>query len=253
MKTFWQNKKSDIYIELYDDFAAHLKTKDEIEFFKKFFTKNQRIIEFGCGTGRTLIPLLEAGYKVEGLDISSGMLKHLKQKLDKKSLKTRVHNEDLVRFSLKDKFDGGILSQRTLNFIADQDDQKKALMNINKCLKKGAFLVINLMPARKDDFKSIQKKLKKNGEFKNSKTGNKVEFWGSWIPDSVKQTWDFVDEFREKNNRASTKMKMRVIFEIEMENLLKKCGFETVNIYGGWDKDKYDAKSKDLIFVAKKA
>lgn len=195
--TFWTKNKTDIYIELYDDFASSLKTNEEISFLKKIFDK------------------------------------------------------DLVNFSLPTKFDGAILSQRTLNFIADANNKKKSLKNIAKVLKKDSILVINLMPARPGDFAQIQKTLKKTETFKNSATGNMVEYWKNWIPNPMEQIWDFTNEFREGNKKASTRMKMRIIFESEMKILLELYGFKTLNIYGNWKKDKYDANSSDLIFVVK--
>lgn len=250
--SFWQSNKSDIYIKLYDDFASSLKTKYELDFIKNIFKKNQKIIEFGCGTGRTLIPLLKSGYKISGLDISKGMIKHLRQKLKKEGIKTQIYNKNLINFSFGTKFNGGILSQRTLNFITEEKEQRKALENIAKVLKKGSILLINLMPARPNDFAQTQIKLKKTEKFKNSRTGNIVEFWENWIPNPMEQTWSFTNEFREGKKKVSTKMTMRAIFESEMKNLLELCGFKTLRTYGNWKKRKYDAKSSDLIIVAKK-
>ena len=185
---------------MYDDFASSLKTQTEINFLKNIFNKNQKIIEFGCGTGRTLVPLLKNGYKISGLDISKGMLKHLNRKLKEKGLKTQIYNKNLVNFSLRTKFEGGILSQRTLNFITGEKEQRKALENIAKVFKKGATLVINLMPARPDDFASVQKTLKKTETFFNSSTKKKVEFWESWVPNPREQIWSLENEFLERTN-----------------------------------------------------
>lgn len=249
---FWNDSKSEIYIKLYDDLAAKLKTNKELSFYKKYFTKDQRLIEFGCGSGRILIPLLEKGFDLSGLDISKGMLKHLRPKLKQRKLTTKIFNKDLTNFSLKTKFDGGILSQRTLNFITTQNGQKKALINISKTLKEGSILIINLMPARVSDFSSVQKDLVRTGTFKNSQTGNEVEFWESWIPNRSTQTWNFVNEFRESGNKINTKMKMRTVFVPEMKTLLKSCGFKIVDIFGDWEGEPYTEKSKNLIFVVRK-
>jgi len=252
MKNFWQNDKTDIYIKLYDDFAGNLKTKEELAFLKKQFSKEQKIIEFGCGTGRTLVPLIKAGYRISGLDFSKGMTGILKKKLSASGLSTPVFNKDLTKFSLKEKYDGGMLSQRTLNFITTPEGQRKALVNISKTLKKGSILIINLMPARPDDFSRKQVKLKKTGTFKNSSTGNKVEYWENWLPDPMSQTWNFINRFVEKNKSISTDIKMRIIFETEMKNLLELCGFKTLKVLGNWKGEKYASKSKDMIFIAKK-
>lgn len=252
--TFWQNNKADMYIQLYDEIAANLKTDAEIKFIKQYFKKTDSIIELGCGTGRTLIPLFELEYNISGLDFSKNMLDILRQKIKTKKIASpHLLQKDLTKFSLNKKYDGAILSQRTLNFIIKPENQRKAIINIAKILKKDATLIINLMPGRPDDFSKSQVKIKKTETVINSKTGKKVHLYENWIPDPMKQTWSFINQFKEGKNKTETKMVMRVIFEQEMKYLLEACGFTTKAVYGDWNKNPYTAESRHLIFVAKKA
>ena len=48
---------------------------------------NQTIADFGCGTGRTLIPLSEQGHRVVGVDLSQEMLSRF---LDKAHLRLQI-------------------------------------------------------------------------------------------------------------------------------------------------------------------
>jgi ubiquinone/menaquinone biosynthesis C-methylase UbiE len=249
---FWKNQRQNIYTQHYNDMAHSLKTKQEIEFFSQIFHPKQPIIEFGCGSGRTLIPLLKKGFQIQGLDISEAMLQQTKEKLKKENVDTKLYHKDLTDFTINSKFEGAILSQRTLNFITEPQRQKKALENIAQILKKDATLVINLMPARPDDFAQSQKTFKKTGSFENTETKKTVEIWQQWIPHPMEQLWEMTDEFREASQKKSVTMTMRIIFENEMKNLLEVCGFQTLNIYGNWDKKPYTEKATDLIFVAKR-
>src|SRR3989338_6198252 len=47
---------------------------------------NQRVLDIGCGFGRTTLPLLEIGCKVTALDISRPTLELLKKKVKRRSL-----------------------------------------------------------------------------------------------------------------------------------------------------------------------
>lgn len=254
-KDFWSQPHTNIYVELYDDYARDLKTTAEITFIKQHFQKQQHLIEFGCGTGRTLIPLLQSGFHIDGLDLSAPMLKKLRQKMIGQNIATTLLQQDLTKTYVSKKYDGAILSQRTLNFIGASHGalgQRRALMNVAASLKKNAMVIINLAPGRPEDFADAQIKLIKTGTFQNSQTGNLVEFWENWMPRSTEQIWDFTNEFREGKNKSRVAMSMRIIFPSELMYLLELTGFEVIKMYGGWDKSPVKRISKDLIITARK-
>ena len=41
-----------------------------------------KILDIGCGTGKDLVPILHAGYRVVGVDLSSGMLVHARKAME---------------------------------------------------------------------------------------------------------------------------------------------------------------------------
>lgn len=272
---FWGQTQSDLYSYYYDSLSQPLQTAAEIKFLSHIFTKKQKLIELGCGSGRTLIPLLQKGYRINGLDLSQSMLAQLRQKLLSVKNTSRLFHQDLTKLSLKDKYDGANLSQRTLNFITDPNKQQKALTNISRILKPGARLIINLCPCKPCSVCKSQPQLIKSENFKftihpnKSRSGkNKkntplnVELWESWQADQLKQTWNIINEFRidgatkpspgNKLKIGRTQMKMRVIFVQEMKYLLELTGFKVLGIYGNYKQEPFTIKSADLIFVAGK-
>ena len=64
----------------------------EINYFKSVI-KNTGVpvLDVGCGTGRILVPCLEAGIEVHGTDISYEMIDYCQARLDSKNLKTKLY------------------------------------------------------------------------------------------------------------------------------------------------------------------
>lgn len=53
---------------------------EEVSFYKQKLATTDLILEPMCGSGRLLIPLLQLGYNVEGLDTSEPMLYNCQQR-----------------------------------------------------------------------------------------------------------------------------------------------------------------------------
>ena len=75
----------------------------EKHFFHKYFTKKgAKVLDLGCGTGRTTIPLHEMGFKVVGIDIVPAMIKSAKRIAKAQGLKINYQVGDATRLKFKD-------------------------------------------------------------------------------------------------------------------------------------------------------
>lgn len=97
-----------------------------------------QVLELGCGTGRVLIPVAEAGVSVVGLDNSPSMLEALRMKsesiTDEARMRIRLVEDDMRTFALDCKFDLIIIPYRSLLHLSAVEDQRKALLNIHNHL-----------------------------------------------------------------------------------------------------------------------
>lgn len=100
-------------------------------------TKNSKILDAGCGTGRTLKYLLGKDVSVNnivGVDISNAML----LLANKNAAGVKTIKSDLVRFDTKDRFDI-IICVHVLHYL-NEIDFEKTLRNFYRLLKKGGTL-----------------------------------------------------------------------------------------------------------------
>jgi len=65
---------------------------------------NGPVLDIACGTGRILLPCLQAGVDIEGLDLYEPMLRTLRAKGAALGLSPRLHQADMSDFSLPRRF-----------------------------------------------------------------------------------------------------------------------------------------------------
>lgn len=90
---------------------------DEVDFYLKIFNQNHLILEPMCGSGRLLIPLLQASLNVHGVDSSKDMLKSCKERANAVSLNPTLIESTIKDMSLSQKYDGIIIPLDLFNYF----------------------------------------------------------------------------------------------------------------------------------------
>ena len=101
--------------------------------------KYPELFEPGIGTGRIAIPFAERGYKVTGADISTEMLKKLKEKLKRRPLPVTFIRQDITELPFKDSSFDLAVAVHVFHLIKEW---KKALAEVFRILKPGRPLIL---------------------------------------------------------------------------------------------------------------
>lgn len=91
---------------------------EELDFITST-TNADRLVEFGCGSGRVLLPLLERGYEVDGIDSSSDALIHLSEAAAERKTKhtPRLILGDLTEVALLPTYPGAFSALNTVRCL----------------------------------------------------------------------------------------------------------------------------------------
>ena len=104
-------------------------------------------LELGCGTGRVLIPVAEAGVNVTGLDVSKPMLARARRKIaslsDNIRARVSVDEGDMRTFRTNSQFALIYIPFRAFLHLMQVSDQIVALRNIHRHLRPGGRLALN--------------------------------------------------------------------------------------------------------------
>jgi len=102
------------------------------------------VLEAGVGTGRVLIPLIQQGFTVDGVDLSAEMLEQCKANLQAHNITANVYHQDLTDMSLPMKYQAIIMPTGSFCLLP-RDLVGKVLDNFFEHLEHGGKVIIDLL------------------------------------------------------------------------------------------------------------
>ncbi len=223
------------------------------------------VLELGCGTGRILIPVAEAGISIVGLDRAPTMLSIASQKIARLNVETQRRIElvegDMRDFSLGRRFKLATIPYRAFLHLLTSEDQRQALGCIREHLIDNGRLVFNFFDPRLDiiaaHFGSLGAAMKKDREFVHPDTGHRVILWDTRQYDPERQLIEeyFIFEELDHGGRLVSKtyspLTLRYIYRYEMQYLLELCGYKIEALYGDFQRGPF-RYGGEQIWVARK-
>jgi SAM-dependent methyltransferase len=144
-----ENKSLSTYqklcVEFYD-LEQHPRHEQALKFYMQHALQAQGpILEPMCGTGRFLIPMLQAGLDAEGFDASPYMLDVLKQKHALINSKEAPVTQQFVQdFTSSKKYSLIFIPYGSWGLITDMSDVQKGLMRLYDYLLPGGMFMVEI-------------------------------------------------------------------------------------------------------------
>lgn len=128
----------------------------DVEYYQERLNNIQgRALEVGCGSGRVLIPLLQAGYLVDGLDNSREMLDSCRSRCADQGLTSQLHKEEMHNFQLEQSYEAIIIPAGSFQLLESREMAVEALNNFYNHLAPGGRLILDLFIPTNWDTKSV--------------------------------------------------------------------------------------------------
>ena len=213
------------------------------------------ILELGCGTGRVMAPLIEAGYRVVGVDESPQMLEIARQRLaDSSPALYQLIEGDARAIELLDKFGMSFVALNTFLHNLTREHQLAMLATARRHLLPGGLLIIDLPP---NDELACQPD---DGEFDYEATlvdpasdaliDKYVASQVRWAEQVQVLSYRVEEKTLTDTMTHEVSFRLRHVFKHEMELLLLMSGFLDWHWYGGYDLSPYTEDSPRMVVVA---
>lgn len=216
------------------------------------------VLDICCGTGRILLPCLQAGVDIEGLDLYEPMLQRLRQKGSALGLadRLRLHQADMAQFSLPRRFALIMIPFNAFIHNLTQEAQLTCLRTCREHLLEGGQLAFDTFFPSLEIIAATDGSRVLEGEFPHPETGLPVRMYDTRHFDRVEQLQHSVNELEflgpdgsvEKTVR--TQIHARYIYKQEMALLLQLSGFANWQIYGDFERRPLTRENDAMIVVA---
>ncbi|HUG48757.1 MAG TPA: class I SAM-dependent methyltransferase [Candidatus Limnocylindria bacterium] len=230
----------------------------------------QPALDLGCGTGRLLLPLLAAGFDVDGADVSSDMLAHARSAARRAGfsptlLAQATHELDLPR-SYKVIFSVG-----TFGLGGNRENEREGIQRALRHLAPGGALLLNhelpyaglteqqwALWLSDHRARALPRDWPETGNRKRTADGDEIELTTRTVEldplgqrltlDMRARLWRDGVVVEEETHR----LHISLYFAQEIVGLLREAGFEDVRIESGYTGRPATADDTEVMLVARR-
>lgn len=234
MNELKQNYYGSLCTEMYEILHEKAPT-NELRFYLSYAEEDMKILEPLCGSGRFLVPFLDCGYDISGMDLSEEMLAKLKQKAPG----AKVIQTDIVKYSAREKFDYIFIPSGSVSLFTDMELCKNILRKMKELLNPGGKFVFAVDTvfdrcADRIDYKAdISVKTKEGFDLVLKGKSYYDEKTQTQFSPSIYELYDGAELLQSETMDFQTHLYRYG----EMEQYLRECGFKNILTYSTYQKE----------------
>jgi ubiquinone/menaquinone biosynthesis C-methylase UbiE len=206
------------------------------------------LLELGCGTGRTLLPIAQTGIECVGVDASPAMLAVLRQKSPPPNVElveSRMEQLDLAgrRFRLV------TCPFRAFSHLLDVEAQLAALAAVRRHLEPGGTFALDVFDPKLAHIARLEEPEHLAATFRDA--GREVRRWDTIRRDLSRQVMTISFRFASEapDLCGVGEIQMRWFYRFELEHLLARAGFGDLQFFGGFDRRPWAAGGETIALA----
>jgi SAM-dependent methyltransferase len=230
----WAEQAYEAIAPVYDDFTAHhdyeLWLGNLLPKARRHGLRGHRLLDVGCGTGKSFLPMLERGWEVTACDISPSMLELARAKAGDAA---RLSVADMRELPVFGEFDLVWALDDAVNYLLSGKELWEALRGMRANLAPGGLLMfdVNTLQSYRTFFAEVQQV---------ERGGRRLVWRGQGradaAPGSISEA-RFEIESEDGGVDIETHVhRQRHFPEAEVRELLEAAGLDCLDVYGhGFD------------------
>lgn len=239
--TQWAEIAYDAFAPVYDDFTAHhdyeLWLGNLLPKLERHGLAGRRLLDVGCGTGKSFLPMLERGWQVSACDISAAMVELARAKVGDRVELSVADMRELPSFG---EFDLVWCLDDAVNYLLDGEELERSLRGMQRNLAADGLLMfdLNTISAYRTFFAE---------EVVVERDGRRLIWRGQARPDvapgSICEALFEVESTADEPAIPAQLHRQRHFPEAEVLTALQNAGLECLDVYG----HHYDAVPKQPL------
>jgi SAM-dependent methyltransferase len=141
----WAERTYEAMAPVYDDFTAHHDYEgwlaDLLVALQAHGLKGKRLLDVGCGTGKSFMPMLPRGWQVTGCDISAAMIERAREKAGEAA---RLEVADMLELPRFGEFDLIWALDDAINYLLSPTELERALAGMRANLAAAGLLLFDV-------------------------------------------------------------------------------------------------------------
>lgn len=205
------------------------------------------VLEFGIGTGRIALGLVEQGIEVAGIENSPWMLNELKKA---GGTSVDVRQGDFCHLDINRRFGTVLLASFTLFAVLSQEAQVNCFRNAFRHLHPGGLFVIELPSLFSGIFENGRAPISiSSGWYEHSGEGNEVWILLRSVNKAMQEAEMCYVNLRSGELPRLRPSASRYAGPAEVDLMAKTVGFSSINRWSSWRKKPYTPDSLSYIAV----